>query len=73
MNEKQVMERIVVLETKADDMRDDIRDIRKNMQILMELAHRGRGSLAAILWVGGCVTALLGLMATISGLFMESK
>lgn len=65
--EKDIIERIVALETKHDAMREDVHDIRKNVQQLMVLANRGRGGLAAILWVGGFFAALIGLCATIVG------
>lgn len=65
--EKDIIERIVALETKQDDMRDDVREIKQNVHHLTQLANRGRGGLAAILWAGGFMAALIGLCATILG------
>lgn len=65
--EKDIIERIVALETKQDSMRDDVREIRNNVHQLTVIANRGRGGLAAILWAGGFIAALIGLVATVAG------
>lgn len=59
--EKDIIERIVALEIKQDDMREDVREIKSSVQQLTVLANRGRGGILAILWAGGCIAALIGL------------
>ncbi len=73
MDDNRLIERIVVLETKQDDMREDIREIKGNLRSLMELASRGRGSLSAMLWAGGFVSALLALGTSIYGYMAGQK
>jgi len=71
--EKDIIERIVALETKQDDMREDVREIKSSVQQLTVLANRGRGGLAAILWAGGFMTALIGIIATALGFLKGIK
>lgn len=67
MEERMISERIAALEVKHDNMREDIAEIKRNLRQLTELANKGRGSLAAILWVGGFTTAAVGLIGTVLG------
>lgn len=65
--EHDIIERIVVLETKQDTMADDIGEIKSCVKNLEAMANKGSGGLAAILWAGGFITAAVGLIATIIG------
>ena len=71
--EKDIIERIVALEIKQDDMREDVREIKVHVAQLTVLANRGRGGLAAILWAGGFMAALIGLCATMLGFIKGVK
>ena len=71
--EKDVIERIAVLETKQDSMGEDVREIKASVQQLTVLANRGRGGLAVVLWAGGCLGAMTGLCATLVGLVTGAK
>jgi hypothetical protein len=73
VTDQPIIERIAVLETKADDMRDDVRDIKRNVQQLTDMANKGRGSLATILWAGGFATAAVGVVATVAGFFWGNR
>lgn len=65
--EKDIIERIAIVETKQDAMGEDVREIKAHVAQLTVLANRGRGGLAAIWWAGGCVVALAGLCASVIG------
>lgn len=69
----QVIERLAVLETMQDTMIDDVKDIKANVRQLTEMANKGRGSLATILWAGGFATAAVGVVATVAGFFWGHK
>lgn len=65
--------RIVVLETKNDEVFRRLDNIDRNIEILKDLASRGRGGLATVLYVGGFVTAAVGIAASISGFMWGNK
>lgn len=67
IDEHSVAERIAALEVKHDVMREDISDIKQHVRQLSALANKGRGSLTAILWVGGFITAAVGMIGSVFG------
>jgi len=73
LEDRRIIERIVVLETKQDDMRDDIAEIKSAVKELVTLANKGRGSLATILWAGGFAAAAVATFATVLGFFWGHK
>jgi hypothetical protein len=72
MNDKSI-ERIIVLETKFDNIIDDVAEIKRCVKSLETLANKGSGGLSAILWAGGFVTATIALVATIAGFTWGNK
>lgn len=60
-----VEERIAIIETRLDRMQEDVHNINTNIVELKALANQGRGSLRTFLWLGGLMTALITLLATV--------
>lgn len=73
MDDRMLTERIAALEVKHDHMREDITEIKHNLRQLTELANRGRGSLATMLWVGGALAAMLGAASSLIGFFVGGR
>lgn len=71
--EHDIIERIVIVETKQDTMADDIAEIKVCVKNLETMANRGSGGLSAILWVGGFATGLVGIIATVAGFIWGTK
>ncbi|MEO0035403.1 MAG: hypothetical protein RLZZ501_1426 [Pseudomonadota bacterium] len=61
------------LRTKIEDMEADIRDVRADVRSLLDIAATGRGSLRALLLIGGALASVLSALAWLYGTFVAHR